>query len=177
MKKIWLSMLTIVLTVGTVAGAAYALFSDTVTVQGISITTGTADLKINNSNDPYIVPAGLTDLKPGEIRTGYAPFTLNNASTAGIDLALKAQLTGYGTEFDNFKTKVSMRILRSDGLVGSEWKTLNEWTTDMFTLNSTIANGGSTNYYFEVKVDSTAGNTMAGKTLDSVKFEITGEQI
>jgi inosine-uridine nucleoside N-ribohydrolase len=50
MKKILLSILAIALTVGTVSASAYALFTDTANISGITITSGNADLQVALSN-------------------------------------------------------------------------------------------------------------------------------
>jgi len=52
MKKIFMSILAIALTIGAVSGTAYALFSDTTSISGITITSGNADLQVALSNEP-----------------------------------------------------------------------------------------------------------------------------
>jgi len=50
LKKIIFSFLAIALTIGVVSGTAYALFFDTATVAGISVTAGSADIKISGDS-------------------------------------------------------------------------------------------------------------------------------
>ena len=50
MKKILISLMVIVLSVGVIGGAAFAVFSDTETSTGNVMTAGTVDLELNTEN-------------------------------------------------------------------------------------------------------------------------------
>ena len=177
MKRLGISVLTIVFVIAIATGTAYALFSDTVQIQGVSISTGNADLKINNSDGPVDSGVTLSGLMPGDTKLGILSFKLSNQSTANIGLSLRAKLTSAGAELENFENKVLVRISNNEATESSDWKTLSEWNSGEITLNSTLLHSSSKDFVMDLKVDSTAGNSISGKSLDNMIFIITGEQV
>ena len=66
MKKILISLMTLVLVVGMVGAGAFAYFSDVETSEDNTFTAGTLDLKVDGNDDPYVVHVELSNLKPGD---------------------------------------------------------------------------------------------------------------
>ncbi|MEM0095695.1 MAG: TasA family protein [Candidatus Bathyarchaeia archaeon] len=58
----------------------HSLFSDTETSTGNTFTAGTIDLKVNGTDDPYVVTITLSNMKPGD-NTGYYKWILKNVGT------------------------------------------------------------------------------------------------
>ncbi len=149
MKKILLSILAIALTVGTVSASAYALFSDTVNVAGVTMTTGNADLEAydrsSDGNNGYVYSSvsgadirnyfntKLTNLYPKF--KDYTELWVSNKSSSKIALKPTLQITttgGYWTELSN---QIYMAVINDDGdtlkgdavYAGAEWHPLSWW--------------------------------------------------
>lgn len=85
MKKILVSLLTVLAMAGIVVGATRAYFSDTETSSGNTFTSGILDLNLDSGNT-NVVKFAATGMKPGDTQTG--TWTVYNAgSIAGyLDL-------------------------------------------------------------------------------------------
>lgn len=84
MKKIILSVFTILLVSALTFGATQALFSDQETSVGNTFTAGTLDLTVDGKNDPEVKNFTMTNMKPGD-RFGRSYFRVkNNGSVAGV---------------------------------------------------------------------------------------------
>ena len=70
MKKILISVMTLVLVLGLVGAGAFAWFSDTETSEDNTFTAGTLDLTVDGQDDPLVIKFTLTDLKPGDATAG-----------------------------------------------------------------------------------------------------------
>lgn len=197
MKKIYLSILAIVLTVGMVSGAAYALFNDTVAVSGLTVTTGNADLKVNGDDSSTNgLGFSMQDIYPGWMDG--KRFYLTNKSQSDISLDLSTILSTYTnnttSDYHYLKDQVSIAILEyssgaeantdlTDGIPGNTtnthntgWKTLAEWKDSSKKISSSpLAKDAYRYYIIWAKVDSGAGNEIAEKNL-TTNFVITGEQ-
>jgi len=181
MKKISLSIFAIVLTIGLVASTAYALFSDTVQVSGITISSGNADLMIYayGTTDPIEGSLSLVTLPP--LYPGYTEnFKLDfkNNSTSSINLNLTAKLTHAEGDWNSLKDKIMLAY--SDTGTGDEptsaWRTLDFWYTNGITIGTPLTKlEGIKTYKFFVKVLD-FNNTFANKILSNMSFEITGTQ-
>ena len=66
MKRIILSLVTIVTVAAIATGATVAYFSDTETSNSNTFAAGTLDLKVDNQDDPNIVRVTLNNMKPGQ---------------------------------------------------------------------------------------------------------------
>ena len=198
MKKIYLSILAIVATVGIVSGAAYALFSDTVTVSGLTVSTGNADLELNYSgdnadehyspDDNIIISYIVDGLYPGF--EDNANFHLRNISDSDFYLRPKIKLTNAGTDWATLKDVIQIKITDkgtdNTGTYSWGWQNLSWWNTEHRTIsdNPGIQNETNSddtlyahNYKIEVKVLESAGNSISGKTLSNVTFEIVADQV
>ncbi len=195
MKKILFGLVGILLTAGLVGGSAYALFSDTAAVKGIKITSGNAELQValdkaeqgfdtvNTSlrdtvYEPnyYIDTAKwLQNLYPGKEDWGY--FRLRNNSLSNIPLKLTAKLTAANGWDSILKDQVSLKITNETGTNDlTPWYTLNQWNASYRTIEDIIPYNKTETYRLYVKLNSSAGNTVAELSLSSVEFEILGTQ-
>jgi len=193
MKKIYLSIMAIVLTVGLVSGATYALFSDTVTISGLTVTAGNADLQINlttnNTNEGFVnnwsTPLSYNDLYPGF--EGNGDFWLRNISDSNISLRPVARLTSAGGDWTALKDKIQLRVTDlTNGSYSWGWQTLAWWNSEARTLTDTngilaealdLNTAFSHDFKIEVKVLESAGNEIADKNLTNITFEIVATQI
>lgn len=175
MKKIWFSVATIVLTVGLVSSAAYALFSDTVKVQGISITTGSVELKIWNGSvyvDSYNSPKTWDKVYPGF--EDYLDFTLKNNSDLKKSLKLSAKLVADQTasNWASLSKQVKVAFAKSDTTPAeSDYKTLEDWTTTTNLNVPSLEWAGEQSYKMFIKILPDAG---MNESLTGMTFDITG---
>ena len=196
MNKIVLSVLAIALTVGVVSGTAYALFSDTVQVNGITLATGNADLRVSqNYMGPYSESLSFHGLfEHDKMYPGYGQagdkcttFWLENVSTADIALTLSAQLPNGGVtenpvgSWDALKNVVQVGLDDGDPSSPMVWRTLAEWNASPGGFDGQIPHqfvfpGNPKLAKICVKVGD-AGNEIANKGLTNVTFDITGTQV
>ena len=144
MKKIILSALAIVLTVGVVSGTAYAIFSDSVTVSNIAFTTGNADLQFSDDSstwqDSYYFPTWLAEnIYPGY--NDYATFYVKNNSTSPISLDLSTRLTGATNDWGVLSPIARVWIGNNTGSVGVGYETLAWWNSTERDLNVVLTQG------------------------------------
>lgn len=85
MKKILLSLLTVVMVAGVVVGASGAWFTDTESSNDNTFTTGTIDISVDGDN-PWSrdLPYALDDMKPSQV--DYIDFVVQNVGTNPVNL-------------------------------------------------------------------------------------------
>lgn len=193
MKKIFMSILAIALTVGAVSGTAYALFTDTATISGITITAGNADLKIGNGDSDHadsivggVIPMSLY---PG-IGFTLPPVNLYNNSTSNINLRVKSQITDWqnngngdwGALADNLYSRV-INVTNGSSYVYGDWHTLREWHDTGYDLpGSSIPSAtntlwtGKASYVTEYTIHSDVGNGIANASIRNIVITMTGTQ-
>lgn len=66
MRKILLSLITILAVAGIAVNSTAAYFNDTETSTGNSVSAGTLDLKVNDNDDPVIESIQISNIKPGD---------------------------------------------------------------------------------------------------------------
>jgi hypothetical protein len=196
-KKIILSLLLILLAAGAAAGAAYALFSDTAEVKGMSITTGDANLQIamgSGWEEDHILDSSLfANMYPGFV-TG-TKFKLKNISQSAIDLKISAYLSEVGGDWNQLKDLLQMALIQYDGessvnddltdnLVGNAgtivkntgWQSLKTWRNNSLVVSGPDLAPDEISYYaIWVKLADTADNSIDQMGVDLV-LELTGEQ-
>ncbi len=182
MKKILLSILAIALTVGTVSASAYALFTTTETVSGITITSGNADLVIYDGGTTNEISGFISTLN-GKLANLYPKFRdytnvdFKNTSSSKIGLKLKMQLTNAGGNWGELKDKVYIAVTPVGvAPAGGDWRTLASWNAGPVEFGNIIAQGATGSYRVSIAVDDNAGNEISGKTLSNVTFVVTGTQ-
>ena len=78
MKKILISAFTIFVAVAAVAGATFAVFSDTETSAGNTFAAGSLDLTVDGDNT-NVVKFNVSDMRPGNQPKG--TYTLANVGS------------------------------------------------------------------------------------------------
>jgi hypothetical protein len=193
LKKIIFGVLGIVLAVTLVSGSAYALFSDTVPVSGLSLSTGSADLKINGNLDAISNALSVTNAYPGWI-DGVA-FSLTNSSTTPIQLDTAARLTAatgswgelspvvmvavveYASSTDANNAMSAKNPVLANVTANTGWLSLADWNSSTPTsFGTTLPNSGIHYYVLWSMIPSSADNSIAGKAV-SVDYLITGTQL
>lgn len=187
MKKIILSILAIALTIGTVSGTAYALFSDKVTVGGITVQSGSAVLEVSKDHSNWLEGISYNDqswtemLYPGYENPNIATFWLRNSSTANIDLAVTGKLTpaAFDANWNALKNVVEIKITNyyAPERPTTDWKSLNQWYQGYELPQELSPVGDDDEYRMEVRMIGTATDTAAGRVLNGMTFTLTGTQI
>ena len=183
MKKIIFSFLAIALTIGVVSGTAYALFFDTATVAGISVSAGSADIKISGDGTNYDDNAPNIGVNIPNIFPGYQMndnFFVQNVSVSNISLDITGQLTSAGGDWGDLSPKLWLKIDdASNSSFTTGWLTLAQWNNAAISLpNNPLANNASREYiaYFQVDPAATSAE-IAGKSLTNITFVLTGTQV
>ena len=133
MKRKILTFSTIAVLAVIAIGATYAYFSSSVTIEGISITSGNADLKIlveyngTYTDDPTTISqyaqAMLTNLYPGQ--SGEQDFFLKNTSSSPISLDTYFKLEKTNGD-DTLADAIELKLKRMDGYE-SGWHSISWW--------------------------------------------------
>jgi predicted ribosomally synthesized peptide with SipW-like signal peptide len=99
MKKLLISIMTVVAVTALVGGGIYAYFSDLETSNGNTFTAGTLDLNLDGGNI-NVVKFNVSDVKPGD--TGGGTWTVTNVGniTGYLDLESCSVSEGIGTSTD-----------------------------------------------------------------------------
>ena len=185
MKRIILSVLAIAMAIGITTGAAFALFSSTATVSGVTFFTGNADLKVWNKTSS----AWTTDFSPSDFTfsnmyptyTTFQTFSLKNASTSNISFTLNAKLRNGITQppagaWNVLKDVVRVRFTDSSGtIVKKDWETLASWNSTGFDFDTALAQNENRWYRIEVAVDD-VGNEISSQSISAINFDFLGTQ-
>lgn len=183
MKKILTGILGIILVVSVVSASAYALFSSTITVSGITMSTGNAKLLAGQNDDvqyggSFQAPFTLPGLYPGlEISE---EFQLKNASASDIDLKISARLTNASGDWSTLKDVMYMKITHNGSNASTGWKTLAEWNQAggvNFPGGNLSKAEGIRDYTMSIRVSADATNAIANKAISNVTFVTTGTQV
>jgi len=185
MKKITLSVMAIAMMISLIAGSAYALFSSTATVSGVTFSTGNATLQVWDKSSStwgtdYLVSDFLfQNMYPSY--TTFQTFSLKNASTSNISLKLNAKLRNGATEFtpgdwDILKDKIFVSFADSSGTVLAGPASLNYWNSTGADFDTGLTQGANRWYRIIVTVDSGAGNEISDAGLSAMKFDFLGTQ-
>jgi hypothetical protein len=189
MNKITTGLIGLVVTIGIVAGTAYAMFTSQVTISGFELKTGTAALEIKPDLNgaafgPSInLPAQTFKvLLPGKSEWGR--FWLKNNSTVGeprpeiLNLLLTGRLTGAGGDWGVLKDLITAEVfeaLNPSSTTGAQ--TLNTWNSGVVSLpGGSLAPAEEREYIVRFALPSSADNTVAGKTITNITIEFTGTQ-
>jgi hypothetical protein len=160
-KRIIYSLLVVLLWLGFVVDGAHAFFIDSATLTGNTISTGTADLLISNSQNPSSTtyddsrPGFILSLTPGETQEKY--FLLKNASSAAIPFDVSVMATSI-TGNEAMLHAVSVEIIQVDetGLpVGEVMRAgLDGLLSTQSSKIGTIAKGATQRYKLRLTLDS-----------------------
>lgn len=178
-----------VLTISISVGTAYALFSTTASVSGITIAAGNAGLEIGTDGSSYWPDYNFSGsffdkLYPGVNIFG-PQFLIKNTSDANVDLALFAQLKdgdAIESPSGSWAALKDQIYIGFDYYEGTQWKTagtatLANWNSPGYALEGgALAHGDQRWYRIHVTIPSGADNSIANKGLTNVKFTFTGTQ-
>jgi predicted ribosomally synthesized peptide with SipW-like signal peptide len=201
MKKIILGVLGIVAAVGVASGAAFALFSDTATISGVTIAAGNADIKVA---DYFTHPDGYADSWSGSLNIGgvYPGFVVPNSfdlwvknfSTSPIGLNLTFRLTTLPSGWGNYLTYGAQMLIQQDGGGNTGWLSTPYWANnDVVLPGGPLTQGNERKYYIYIRVPNNygqdeasyaggpavhtvIGNEIAGQSLTGSVFTLTGTQ-
>lgn len=186
MNKILTGITGLLVVSGLVAGSAFALFSSTVSVTGLALNTGTAGLQISFDDVTYQATADfantvLTTLMPGESDEG--DFWLkNNSDDETINLDLTARLVSANGDWGALSSVVSCAVYEDgftvdDATHSTGYISLADWNSAPQELTGgPLAHDTSRHYWINCKLDDSADNSVAGKSLTDVSFDIVGTQ-
>lgn len=181
MKKILLSIFAIALTVGLVSGTAYALFTDTVNVAGITMTSGNADLGVYDKTDNIYTPVTnsvvrnmlttkLSNFYPGG--SDYTELWFKNQSSSDIPLSLQVKIDASSTWNDDLGNNIYIAISEtgdSNNLPTSGWVSLNWLKANNMSFGQ-LAKVSATEEYklykMFIKMSSAVDNTLANKAMN-----------
>ena len=181
MKKIIFSFLAIALTIGVVSGTAFALFSDTATVSGISIAAGNADILVSGDGTNFDDKAAdigvdINGIYPG--MTFSDNFYIKNESDSVIALNISGQLTAATGDWAALSPWLWLKI--DDAATPANttgWITLAAWNAGSVNFPSNpLAHLATREYIANFKVDP-AATDIADKSLTDITFVITGTQV
>ncbi len=200
MSKILSGFIGLFLVVGVVAGVGYALFTDTASIQGVTIGTATPGLQICHHKDNVADPAiGCGESIPfpddnpfGPLVPGggdYAEFHLKNLSDGmdgdPLNLAIVAQITTAGGNWNLLKDAIEMRFCEDDPVEQSHacvpgtqtpWYTLSEWNTQARKV-TTLNQGDETKFLVHLRMGSQYDNTYSEKEISDMNIVFTGTQL
>lgn len=184
MKRIIFSVLAIAMAIGLTTGAAFALFSSTATVSGVTFSTGNAALKVYDNAGGWTSSYNPGNFLFQNMFPGYTnsvKFTLYNNSSSNISMKLNAKIADGVTEnpagsWDILKDVVLVRFLDSSSSPLTGWASLNYWNTTGAQFDTGLAQNTTRDYYVDVMIDSSVGNTISGKELTAMKFDFLGTQ-
>ncbi len=189
MKKIIMSILAIVITIGIVSATAYAAFNDEAQILGTTITSGNADLKFEvdgMADQDNLDLSSFSTLIP-KLYPGYhfeGQLWLKNHSTSLQALKVSGKITSAGGDWGALSDKLELAINSRTGYgtpgLSTGWHTFSEWNTIGYDLPTIVPYTDPIfhwgyDVYFRVKSD--AGNEIAGKTLSNIVFTLTGTQV
>jgi hypothetical protein len=183
MKKVFSSFLLIALVIASVSLSAYALFSSTANVSGLTFSTGSADLQISTDGSSWSnsvsLPSLYENMAPGF--TSSQSIYLKNVSLSNINLDVFTRLvdsspTANEAAWDIIGHKI---IVSFQKLVDSTWTdialgSLSQWKDTGFTLDSLAVNSPQ-NYRMLVSL-SGIENADASQVLSDLSFNFVGTQ-
>lgn len=183
MKQILLSLLVVILIIGSVSVSAYALFSSTATVSGLTFSTGNANLEISNDNlswsDTLSFPSVYTNMSPNFSNSQV--FYLKNTSLSNIALVVSAKIID-NSPLDNASAwnvigdKIVISFQKTNGTVWTNIAsgTLQQWKDTGFELNS-LAYNSFQKYQMSLAL-SGIDDSSAGQSLSNLSLQFLGVQ-
>lgn len=183
MKKIFPSLLLIALVVASVTASAFALFSSTTHVNGLTFSTGNADLQISSDGSTW---ASTLTLNPAytNMAVGFSntqTFYLKNNSLSNINLniftkIIDGNIDNNASSWGIIGDKINVSFEKFDG---STWTslvsgTISQWKDTGFDIDSLAFN--TSQKYRLIVTTSALENTDAGQVLSDLSFNFTGTQ-
>ncbi|HNY04419.1 MAG TPA: hypothetical protein PKI92_01540, partial [Candidatus Woesebacteria bacterium] len=177
------SLLLIALVVASVTASAFALFSSTTRVNGLTFSTGNADLQISSDGSTWgntltLNPA-YTNMAVGFSNT--QTFYLKNNSLSNISLKVSNKLLE-GTQANDpaiwtaIGGKINIAFEKYNGTIWTSLvsRTISQWKDTGFDIDSLAFN--TSQKYRLIVTTSALENTDAGQVLSDLSFNFTGTQ-
>lgn len=183
MKKIYSSLLLIALVIASVSLSAYALFSSTANVSGLTFSTGSANLQISTDASTWSSSVSLPSLYENITPdfTSTQNIYLKNVSLSDFGLNVFTQLIDSSPDENEAAWSVigSKIIVSFQKLVDLSWNdiasgSLLEWRDDGFNFGS-LPHNSSQDYRMQVSL-SGIDNADAGQILSGLSFNFVGTQ-
>jgi len=183
MKKIFSSFLLIALLVTSVSLSAYALFSSTANIGGLTFSTGNADLQISADGSTWSNSVNLLPLYENMTPdfTSTQDLYLKNISLSDISLNVYTQLVDSSPVANEsaWNTIGEKVIVSFQKLVDSDWTnlvsgSLLQWRDAGFNFDNLAINTKG-DYRMLVNLIGVE-NTDAGQVLSGLSFNFTGTQ-
>lgn len=183
MKKIILSFLLIFLVLGAVSVSAYALFSSTATVSGLTFSTGSANLQISADGSVWD-----SSFEPSQTYTNMAPgflssqeFYMKNTSLSNINLKIHTKLidnspAANSSAWSVIGNKIIVTFQKQNGVIWIDLASgsLSHWQSTGFDFD-TLAFNDSQKYKMVVSLEGIVDSD-SGQTLSGLSFVFVGVQ-
>lgn len=183
MKKIIMGFMGLAAVVAVVSTSAYAAWTDKITVSGITVEAGNADLQMSLDNASWLDTADLSaldnqldDLFPG--MEDYGDLYLRNNSSSEIGLNVTMRLTS-AASFGPLSNYIWLKIDNMDeGGASTGYHTLASWNAAAKDLPGALQNNNDTDKMrVYVKVDPNTPDSLQNAKLQDMTFEMLGTQI
>jgi predicted ribosomally synthesized peptide with SipW-like signal peptide len=164
-KKVFISLLIMVVVLGLASAGTFAYFDDTQTTTGNAITTGTLKLNTEITN----VVLTVTNALPGDTdKTFGTPFAITNTgTTSGVVTATMTDITN-GAVFGN---DLEIDIMKQDGTYTPIYK---DGAVIPVTLSGNFASGATFNENLKYTYIQTTQVQPQGQTFGfKLQYEIT----
>ena len=164
----------------------FAFWSDDVTIAGTTLTAGTLDLQVNNSDAPSTTTLGMTAMVPGN--TSAEVLTIKNNGTAPLKYTLTGGLTGTDAAAFHAAAALRLTVVASGTKLGTGNSSTCPGGTVIYgpaaltnvtstaiigTRRGPRTTGTTESLCFQVTFDSGAPTTLQGKTATAT-FTATG---
>ncbi|MBW6441461.1 hypothetical protein K0B04_00950 [Patescibacteria group bacterium] len=193
MKKIISGIIGSLVIVALIGGVAFALFSSTVTISGLTLTTADTALEIRPDVDeaPWTTNLDMSSITFKKLIPGtyeWGRFYLLNTSTGtpeegeavrrAIDFDISAKITEPAQGDWNLLKDViyaEIYVENNHGYTTGR-HTLEEWRNGVEIADHILIQGDNEVYIVEFWMDETVDNTYKGKSITGINIEITGTQ-
>lgn len=179
MRRVFLSLLVIISTVGLVIGAAYAYFtSNAVTMTGITLATAGPLLQISPSGSGWgLTMAGSSEsnIYPGWVGAERS-FWLKNNSGNGAPIAKVIPTISAQAGDWNILKDLILACFYENGGSCSNWQTLNYWSTNTTAsiLATTLDDLTTRQMVIKYKMDTSATDSAKDKSITGLEWSLVG---
>jgi len=188
MKRILLSLITILGVSAAIAGSTRAYFNDEATVAGNSFVAGTLD--IQDASESWMVPVTLNNFKPGDSFKKWV--VINNAGT--LDTGSLVVSAVNKNDPNNLLANINVAVYGQvegfdQGIYSPNWavgQPVSNWLTDVNILGTAVykdataahvlASGKKDTIILDFKVPTTLGNEFQGKSA-TFDLKFVAEQV
>ena len=175
MKKVLLSLGIIALVAGVVAGATFAFFSDTATVEGNTFSTGSADLEIRRvdagSWGDSISGVDFDNIYPGWVAEETIQLRNDSSADIGMDIVPEFEREA-GTDSDMLRDLITLQFFDEEGNAKGSALTLSDWKDSEWVLDH-LPNGEESQVWtLRFELPSTGENQNELQDSDAIGFNL-----